>query len=300
MGHRFTTIADTVASRVKSKYGDKERFREWIRIREAFHGSPRERATEWRALEILIARELGKRQRSLFDGRPLGEEELAAKDDSSLSNAAELFLAREFQVPYYYGVERIARLASLNIQQFLGLSGEVFEEAAAAELLRQPQALPPERQHAIVKQMAAELWGEIPRKVRHGRALRQFIESVGNFSRDYTYRPTAPNDWAVTGTAIRMSERTTLFDAAAKPSATNEGMVRLGEMLASALAHNLLVAQLDYSCKDEKWMVLNLNRLLCVHFDLPLSYGLYKERPLKTLVQWLDRPFSELSEGELL
>ena len=45
-------------------------------------------------------------------------------------------LAREFDLPYYYGPEAISRLASLNIQQFLGLAGEVFEEAVAAELLR--------------------------------------------------------------------------------------------------------------------------------------------------------------------
>jgi hypothetical protein len=297
---RFTEIAEIVASRVKSKYGNKERFREWIRAREAFEGNPKERATEWRALEILIARELGKRQKTFFDDQPLGEDELAARDDASLSNAAELFLAREFELPYYYGTERIARLASLNIQQFLGLAGEVFEEATAAELLRQSQALRPERQHAIVKEMASQLWAEIPRRVRHGRALRQFVESVGNFSRDYTYRPTAPNDWAVTGTAIRMSERSRLFDAAANPTVQNQGMVRLGEMLALALSHNLLVAQLDYTCKDEKWMLLNLNRLLCVNFDLPLSYGLYKERPLQTLIQWLDRPFTESSEEKLL
>jgi hypothetical protein len=297
---RFTSIADTVAARVKSKYGDRERFREWIRVRDAFQGYPSHRAVEWRALEILIARELGKRQKSLFEDHPLGEKELAEKDDSSLVNAAELFLAHEFDLPYYYGTERIARLASLNIQQFLGLAGELFEEATAAELIRVSQALHPERQHAIVKQMAAQLWDEIPRRVRHGRALRQFIESVGNFSRDYTYRPTAPNDWAVTGTAIKMSERMRLFDAATQSNGNGEGMTRLGEMLALALSHNLLVAQLDYTCKDEKWMLLNLNRLLCVQFDLPLSYGLYKERPLHTLIQWLDRPFTESAEAELL
>ena len=38
-------------------------------------------------------------------------------------------------------------------------------------------------------------------------------------------------------------------------------------------------------------MVLNLNRLLCVHFDLPLGYGLYKERPLDELCRWVDESF---------
>lgn len=297
---RFAAIATTVSERVKRIYGANDRFRDWIRLRDSIGGDPQQRAKDWRALEILISRELNKKQRGLFDDQPLGEEELVQREDSSLANAAELFLAREFQLPYYFGVDRISRLASLNIQQFLGLAGEVFEEATAAELLRRPVALSPERQHSIMKEMAKQFWDEIPRRVRHGRELRQFLESVGIFSRTFTYRPTAPNDPGVTGTAIRMSERSQLFHEAGKQGGkANYGLVRLGEMLASALSHNLLVAQLDYSCKQEKWMVLNLNRLLCVHFDLPLGYGLYKERPLKVLVQWLDTPFIE-SEGELL
>jgi hypothetical protein len=97
-----------------------------------------------------------------------------------------------------------------------------------------------------------------------------------------------------------MSERAQLFEETAKKESANPAMVRLGETVASALAHNLLVAQLDYNCKQEKWMLLNLNRLLCAHFDLPLGYGLYKERPLKTLMLWLDRPYTDASEGELL
>lgn len=297
---RFAEIANTVSSRVKAKHGAKERFREWIRLRDVADGSPQDRAIEWRKLEILIEREINKKQKGLFDEQPLGEEELGEKDDSSLANAAELFLAREFDLPYYYGAGRLARLASLNIQQFVGLGGEIFEESAAAEVLRRTLALPPERQHALMKEMARQLWDDIPKKVRHGRALRQFLDSVGTFSRAYTYRPTAPNDPGVTGTAIRMSERVQLFEAAAAKNQTNDALVRLGETIASALSHNLLVAQLDYNCKQEKWMLLNLNRLLCVHFDLPLGYGLYKERPLKTLAQWLDRPYSEESEGALL
>jgi hypothetical protein len=200
-------------------------------------------------------------------------------------------LAKEFKLPYYFGADRVARLASLNIQQFLGLGGEVFEEATAAELLRKITALPAERQHSLMKAMAKQLWEEIPRRVRHGRELRQFIESVGRFAHWYTYRPTAPNDPGVTGTAIRMSERAQLL--AESISGKRKDMVRLADTLTSALAHNLLVAQLDYNCKKEKWMLLNLNRLLCVHFDLPLGYGLYKEKPLATLCQWLEKPFVE-------
>ncbi|HEX8202526.1 MAG TPA: hypothetical protein VF590_18760, partial [Isosphaeraceae bacterium] len=66
------------------------------------------------------------------------------------------------------------------------------------------------------------------------------------------------------------------------------------------IAHNLIVPDLDYRCKGDVWMVLNLNRLLCVHYDLPLGYGLYKERPVATLCDWLDRPHEAAKAQEAL
>ncbi len=216
-------------------------------------------------------------------------EELERQSDSSIEQAAELFLAREFDIPYYFGLERVCRLASLNIQQFLGLAGDIFEDVLSAPLAREAPELSPERQHDLMKRAAKRLWDEIPNRVAHGRELRRFLEGVGEFSKWYTYRPTAPNDPGVTGTAIRMTERGQLLSGAVSNKLL--GARRLADVLASALAHNLLIGEADYKCKGNRWMVLYLNRLLCVHFDLPLGYGLYKERPLKTLVEWLDWPF---------
>jgi hypothetical protein len=294
----FATIIETVSKRVRDLVQKQTRFQEWVAAREKEAGTPRERAIAWRALEILIERELNRKQKTLFEATPLAEDELKVRDDSSVNNAAELFLAHEFDLPYYYGPERISRLASLNIQQFLGLAGEVFEESSAAELLRKATKLHPRRQHALMKKAAKAVWDEIPKRVRHGRELRRFLEAVGKFANWYTYRPTAPNDFGVSGTAIRMSERAKLIDDDYRKN--RDDICRFADILASALAHNLLVAQLDYNCKKEKWMVLNLNRLLCVHFDLPLNYGLYKERPLSTLCQWMTRPFSPPSNEDTL
>ncbi len=147
-----------------------------------------------------------------------------------------------------------------------------------------------------MKKAAHAFLNDIPNKVRHGRDLRAFLESVGRFSAWYTYRPTAPNDPGVGGTAIRMSERAMLLDRQVLEKRPERA--RFADLLASALAHNYLVADLDYKCKGERWMVLNLNRLLCVHFDLPLGYGLYKERPLDELCRWIDEPFSILRRQE--
>ena len=164
------------------------RFQEWLESRTRAAGTPRERAIGWRALEILIEREINRPQKGLFDeAMPLEEKDLDAKDDSSVNNAAELFLAREYDLPYYFGPERIARLASLNIEQFLGLAGTMFEEVIAAELLREgTQVLSSRRQHMLMKKAAEAFFTDIPNKVRHGRDLRRFLESVGKYSAWYT------------------------------------------------------------------------------------------------------------------
>ena len=173
-----------------------------------------------------------------------------------MRDAAELFLAREFGLPYYFGADRVARLASLNIQQFLGLGAAIFEEVIAGELMRDgTQVLSARRQHALMKRAAQAFVSDIPNGVRHGREVRAFVDSVGRWSAWYTYRPTAPNDPGVAGTALRMSERRLLMERMSVGG--RHGYGRFAELLASALAHNYLVADLDYKCKGDRWMVLN-------------------------------------------
>lgn len=285
--HATRLIRDRVSARARQL----PQFRDWVALREEGRGSPRDRALAWRGLEILIERRLRRPQKGLFDDdSPIPPEELTKEADAAVRHAAELFLAREFDLPYYFGAERIARLASLNIEQFLGLSSGIFEEVIAGELIRSgTTVISARRQHALMKKAAHSFWADIPNKVRHGREVRAFLDSVGRFAEWYTYRPTAPNDPGVGGTAMRMSERRSLMNS--DSLAKRPDRQRFADLLASALAHNYLVADLDYSCKGDLWMVLNLNRLLCVHYNLPLGYGLYKERPLEELCRWVDDPF---------
>jgi len=296
----YTQACQEIADRVRERAGDSGRFSEWIADREKMEGTLRDRTLAWRTLEILVERELKNKNKGLFDDiEMLDEKDLAEQDDSAVQSAAELYLAREYELPYYYGAEKIARLGSLNIQQFLGLTGDLFEEVASASVLRKSFNLKPKRQHAILKAAAKALWDEIPRRVRYGRELQNLLGSIGRFSRDYTYRVTAPNDRGVAGTAIRMSERLRLMNP--DQLRRSSEMKKFADILASALAHNLLIADLDYNCKKDKWMVLNLNRLLCVHFDLPLGYGIYKERPVTELCRWVEHPYvAPAEEGSLL
>jgi hypothetical protein len=77
------------------------------------------------------------------------------------------------------------------------------------------------------------------------------------------------NDPGVSGTALRMSERALLMDEGQLCSRPDHK--RFADKLASALAHNLMVADLDYGCKGENRIVLNLNRLPCSAHCLSFS-----------------------------
>lgn len=294
----FENAAMVVSERIRSRIGERLQFRDWYEGRCAFEGTPCQRATHWKVLEIIIERVMRRSQRTLFEDEPRNQDELSAQEDGPVRDAAELFLAKEFNLPYYFGATRIARLASLNIEQCLGLSAPLFEEVIAAELMQGgTHLLSARRQHNLMKRAAQAFFNDIPRRVRHGREVRAFIDAVGKWSAWYTHRPTAPNDPGVAGTALRMSERELLLDATTLER--HPRYARFAGILASTLAHNYLVADLDYKCKGDHWMVLNLNRLLCVQYDLPLGYGLYKERPLGQLCDWIDEPFDPKQQGEL-
>jgi len=282
--HAHEEAVQVVKERV-IKRASSSRYAVWIAEREKLRGSARQVALAWRALEILIERE-ERRSQGTFPFA-LTVDSLQTKDDSPLKTAAELFLAAEFKFPFYFGPATIAKLASSNIEQFLWVAGDEFEEIVSANLVnpKEVAALSPERQEAIAEQASRSLWDQIPGRVLEGRTVHRLLEAIANFSNWYTYRPTAPNDPGVNGIAITMRDREKLMDRAYIARYPEHG--KLAKVLASALANNLLEAQLDYTVKGETWMVLNLNRLLCVSHRLPLNYGKFKEKTLAELSAWM-------------
>ena len=98
-------------------------------------------------------------------------------------------------------------------------------------------------------------------------------------------KPTVPYPPGVTGTALLMSERERLLDVEYRNS--TPGADRLFNALASAVAYNVVTADLDYTVKGDRYMVLYLNRLLCPRFGLPLGRGSFRERPLQKMLSWV-------------
>jgi hypothetical protein len=281
---KFDAQSAAIEKRLLARVGNQQRYDQWFAQRRAGSGTPRERALAWREVEILIERDLAKSQKT-FDFDALTEEELSDKENSGVRAAAEVFLSREAQAPLYFGRQKLAALSSSNVDQFVELAGDLFEELTAKSVRRRTEdaVLSAERQHAILKRAAERRWDGIPRRVPRGYEARRFLEAVGAFCESQTYRPTAPYPPGVTGFGITMQDRALLID----DSRSANTFADLRGMLAALVSQNLLEPTLDHKNKGESLIIFNLNRVLCAHFDLPLGYGGWRKKSLRELNDWL-------------
>lgn len=292
---KIETAIDIISGRIRNSGESTKRYQEWIADRQAAEGTALERALAWRTIEILIERDLIKNQKTLSDFSPELELqydicELERRDNSAVKVAAEVLLADEFDFPYYFGASRLAATASSNIEQFLWLGGSLFEEIVSAHLIKPGSQLLPERQEHIIKKAIKERWDQIPYRVRNGRDVKKFLDAIGKFARWETTKPNAPYAPGVTGIAISMRDRKKLFERDGK-------YTRLSSVISDCIAHNLLEHRLDQKCKGVDWMVLYLNRMLCVHFGLPLQYGGWREKSLNELSGWIEKGFTQQRRG---
>ncbi len=294
---RFHEPLRTTSARIRKRVRSTTRYAEWIRAREELQGTPRERAIAWKTLEILIERDIRKAQLALDFSLP--REDLQTRElSSAVRGAAEFLISQEFDIPYYFGISKLAALSSSNIEQFLALAGELFEEIVSVALLRRQIILTADRQQSILKRVAQQRWQDIPRRIPNGRDAQRLLEAIQECARWETNKPSAPYAPGVTGIAITMADLDTLLDPDMRLQYPDYR--RLTFILSSCLAHNLLEAVPDrrQGQKGQTWMILYLNRWLCLHFGLPLQYGGWRPKTRDELCGWLKQGFRPPSRSE--
>ncbi len=260
---------------------DYERFRGWFDAAKDVSGY--DGAVLLRAMEIVIRKDLRRPQRELFEVARAYEEFEAQR--SRVVTAARLFLAREFRLPFYAGPDLLARLGSENVEQFLRVAGDLFEQMLGHITLRERPHLNAREQDAVARGASDRYWREIPYRVPHGRQVRRLVGAIVELAQADTFRETAPYSPGVSGTALLMSDRDRLIDPSVRVDL--EGAQELYEALTAALAAGVLTVKLEYSSKNQRVMVIYLNRLLCPRFNLPVLRGGFRERKLETMAAWM-------------
>jgi hypothetical protein len=276
-------ILDALETRVTDLVANETRYANWLADVRALSGMAA--AVRWREIEVLILRDRA-RQQDLFDA-PLTDDDIESRSSAALREAAALAVANEFKLPYYAGSSMVVRLGSHNAHQFLNVCGDLFAEMLVDVSLGRPPHLNVTRQHRVLHNASERLWESIPRTVPNGRDVQALVREIVAIAQEENAKPRMPYPPGVTGTALLMAERKTLLDPEYRSK--NPGAERLIAALASAVAYNILNADLDYSVKNNRYMVLYLNRLLCPRFGLPLGLGGFKERRLNVMIGWMQK-----------
>jgi hypothetical protein len=293
-----------VQGRVKETYGNNARYKEWIQTKEDFQGDVYDQLVSWRSLEILLYRDRNKTQKTIeFETDALKDEELEDQEGNDLLNAAMLFLNKEFDIPYYYGISNVSKLASFNIEQFLMLAGHLFENILTSSVRKivhpnTPLEIAPHEQEDIIKRtINKKKWNELNYKIPNFTEVRKFLDAVGAFSRSETFVPNAWNSPGINGIAILMSDRKLLKDNALHDK--NHVYHKLAKCIATCIAYNLLDFKLNYRCQNKDLMLLYINRIYCVKYNLPMNNGRFKQRNLITLLSWFNKGFQPKAQKEL-
>jgi hypothetical protein len=295
LGSSKPEILEKLATDTRRLAGSEHRYQSWIETVEQQRGYVA--ARRWRELAILIERDRARPNLDLFD-LPSSPQEMERLSGSNVREAAALFLAREHRIPYYFGPQKLALLASHNIAQYLSISGDLFEEMLSAIMLNRTPRLSAVRQHNIIRRASERLWRDIPRRLPNGHDVQKLLTAIVRMAVQETQRPTAPYAPGVTGTALSMADRKQLLQPAVREKIP--GADALFRALASAIANNILSADLDRyrEVSGGRFMILYLNRLLCPRFGLPLNRGGFREKKLREMTSWMIEPEFEPLQDE--
>ncbi len=285
LGGRNEEILSVLRERVGKLAAKDPRYDRWLADAASLNGY--QAAQRWRELEVLILRDRDRRQGDLF-AEALSGAEIAERSSSGIREAVSLSLATEFGLPYYAGPDRLPKLGSFNVEQFLGLCGDLFAEMLAEINLQRHPRISAKNQHRIAMRASRAFWREIARRVPDGPTVQRFVAAIVNMARQENVRASVPYPPGVTGTALLMTDVQRLADP--QKRARIPGAEALFDALASAVAYNVVSIEQDRPSKNKQVMVIYLNRLLCPGFGLPLGRGGFREKKLEVMARWMLDP----------
>lgn len=283
---KLSSGLEAIKAKVRAAAGGTSLFTEWVRKAEQTSGDPLEVAVAWTTVGIHIARERANVQPSL-ELEALPEEALDARASSGLSQAAERFVCTDLNLPYFYGLDRVVRLSSYNVEEFLQICSVLYEHIHADRISRRgsgPVSVSPKAQHDALAKLADRRFNELPRLFPTGPQAQRLISAIGGMCRERTYEPNAPYAPGVTGIGINSHDRLALIQAA--KDGPGSAYYELATVLSACVAQNLFEVRENLKQDNKEWVVLYLNRMFCAKYDLVYHTGGWQRVSLKRLQEW--------------
>ena len=259
---------------------------------EAKYNDGYNRALAFMVIDISYRRDVLNGQLSLLDD-VFSEEKYEDFYKENVSVAA-YYLSVRAKLPYYYGFDMIKDISSYNIEQFLAFSGSIFEQYVAGSIVQSKQKrslrISPAEQERYLQQVATQRYNEILSKFEYGKNIQNLFNNLSRrsqWTRDKGTNPYAGG--AATGVAIAKSSLKEL---------NTEKYGMLAKVISDCISSNYFEKRTIMHSSQE-WMVLYYNRWLCVHYNLPLSYGGWFRATLSDLNAFLQPPDKKQKREDL-
>lgn len=226
-----------------------------------------------RTAKVFIDRKLNHQQLTLeaFFLAPSKEELVKSIEDNTLRSIAQYYLCMEYNLPFYYGMQKLCSLAFNNVYQFLSFSGAIFERRLSYRYHSRKNTavvVSAAEQDTIVHSVAKKKWEELNVLFTNADKVKNVlnnIASIGIFTRDIGAASYSGGTY--TGVGIKEEHYRALINE------NNEVLTTLSQ----CVSNNLLRKQdIKQGNKDENVAVFYLNRWICAFYNLPLAYGGWK------------------------
>lgn len=210
--------------------------------------------------------------------------EVPEAPNGKTADAAWLFASRRARYPYYWGFDTLSNIASANVEQLLSTTAVLVDRMIYRAELDRDLAVSAKVQEEIFNRCADEYYNALEEKHRRGSAIRQFVNNLGKFFAEVTYRPNAPIAPGVNGFGLKRQE----IEQAVGPHVQTRQAQIFREVLTNAVAGNVLSVRITKQGQagSEK-IVFYFNRILCAKFRLPLNYGGWQHLPIEILVRMM-------------
>ena len=287
---KFCSAINNESKKLKTKFGHESKYRFWFDRCENFESNQSAIAEEWRKLEILIERDMKKKQSPLFEDEALTYEDFQDKISTKENEITRYYIRTKYNIPYYFGFPYLVKLASSNVQQFLELSSTLFDDMIATISSESSPNIPADRQEYLLGKKVFEKWEEIKQSIPNASYVIPFLNNIAKFCFTETNLPNSPYT-SVTGIAISSEDLKKLQKQ--EFLETNPKYKKLSEVLTTCFAHNLLEPHpgSKQGKKGTTHLVMYLNRFLCFRFQLPIPHGGWREQTLDTLCSFVEDTF---------
>lgn len=226
-----------------------------------------ELAKRWQVLLMLIRRDQRGQLSLELEKMQQEEFERIYKDNQGV---AEYYFSIDNDIPYYFGMNMLKKLASFNIEQFLTFAGSVFELNKAGRIISNNTLIrvSPKEQEELFSKMAQQRWDDIPQRFTSGTQIQNMIKNLCiQAGKERERESNSYTGGTFSGIGIEMDQLHRILD--------NDHYKELRKILGQCISEWYFEKR-KITQNGKEWLVLYYNRWICLKFKLPFAYGGWK------------------------